>query len=108
MIMADTWSRGRDRWQLGQSCHRSPKSLGTGSPQTQVWLVLRGFTATVTRPASAALAVRIAMNCAHAASEIDLAREWFWTMFLTARLSWQMVSYACTRRLAVLWWKSRR
>src|SRR5438445_5621963 len=93
MIMADTWSRGRDRWQLGQSCHRSPKSLGTGSPQTQVWLVLRGFTAIVTRPASAALAVRMAMNCAHAASLILLAKEWFCTMFLT--LSTQVSCSAC-------------
>jgi hypothetical protein len=66
------WSRGRRQW----------------APQTQVWLVPRGFTAITVRPAPSTLPVRIAMNCAHAASLIALARQWFCTMFVMARSSW--------------------
>src|SRR5262249_9918043 len=74
----------------------------------QSWLVSAGGTATTRRPAYAALAARMARNCAQLASAMLFAREWFRTRLATCKSSREIVSCRSTRASAVLWWKLRR
>jgi len=47
-------------------------------------------------------------NCAQPESDIDLARQWFFTIFLIANVSTQIIWFSLTNFIDSLWWKSRR
>src|SRR5215472_2650794 len=68
MTCALTTLRGADNPHTGHSCQRSARVLGTAAPHTHTWLVPRGSTFTISRPALAALYESLAKKEFHPAS----------------------------------------
>jgi len=66
------------------------------------------FTSRVTFPSHSALYFNMVQNWPHPTWLIALARQWFLTMFLTAKSSTQITWFSLTILRDSLWWKSSR